>query len=54
MLKPWARSAYTEAYLWLCSPAEPANERDHRNRLYNLKGNINWSATDSGIMKRIM
>lgn len=46
--------AYKEAYFRLCVPAEPVNEWDHRNRLYSLKCNINWSATDLGIMKRIM
>ncbi|KAL6695294.1 Fructosamine kinase domain-containing protein [Trichoderma pleuroticola] len=45
-------SAYKEAYLRLCPPAEPADEWDDRNRLYSLKCNLNWSATDPGIITR--
>ncbi|KAF1913117.1 Fructosamine kinase-domain-containing protein [Ampelomyces quisqualis] len=44
--------AYRDAYLELYPPAEPSGEWDDRNRLYSLKCNLNWSATDPGIRTR--
>lgn len=43
---------YREAYLRRYPPAEPVEEWDDRNRLYSLKCNLNWSATDPGIATR--
>ncbi|KAI0202547.1 Fructosamine kinase-domain-containing protein [Astrocystis sublimbata] len=44
--------AYRDAYLKQYPPAEPTREWDDRNRLYSLKCNLNWSATDPGIITR--
>lgn len=39
---------YTRHYLLNYPAAEPANEFDDRNRLYSLKGAINYSAGHPG------
>ncbi|KAI4864622.1 Fructosamine/Ketosamine-3-kinase [Hypoxylon rubiginosum] len=44
--------AYKDAYFRSYPPAEPVEELDDRNRLYSLKCNLNWSATDPGIITR--
>ncbi|KAF2110007.1 Fructosamine kinase-domain-containing protein [Lophiotrema nucula] len=44
--------AYKDAYLKQYPRAEPTSEWDDRNRLYSLKCNLNWSATDPGIITR--
>lgn len=43
---------YTRHYLQGFQPAEPANESDDRNRLYSLKGAINYSAGHPGCALR--
>lgn len=44
---------YTRHYLRKCPAAEPADEFDDRNRLYNLKGLFNYSAEHSrSILRR--
>lgn len=48
------QGSYREAYLRLYPPAEPVDEWDDRNRLYSLKCNLNWSATDPGNITRKM
>ena len=48
------QKAYREAYRRFYSPAELADEWYDRNRLYSLKCNLNWSATDPGIITRQM
>ncbi|KAL8904628.1 MAG: hypothetical protein Q9207_003149 [Kuettlingeria erythrocarpa] len=48
------QSSYKDAYLRLYPPADPVDEWDDRNRLYSLKCNLNWSATDPGIITRKM
>ncbi|KAL8874003.1 MAG: hypothetical protein Q9174_000599 [Haloplaca sp. 1 TL-2023] len=47
-------SLYKDAYLRSYPAAEPLEEWDDRNRLYSLKCNLNWSATDPGIITRQM
>jgi hypothetical protein len=39
---------YTRQYLQAFPPAEPADQFDDRNRLYSLKGAINYSAGHPG------
>jgi fructosamine-3-kinase len=41
-------SKYTEAYLQHYPAAEPVEDFDDRNRLYSLKGSINYSAGHPG------
>ncbi|KAK8035553.1 hypothetical protein PG993_010548 [Apiospora rasikravindrae] len=43
---------YTRHYLLSYPPAEPVSEFDDRNRLYSLKGAINYSAGHPGSMLR--
>ncbi|KAK3903586.1 Fructosamine kinase-domain-containing protein [Staphylotrichum tortipilum] len=47
----WAKE-YTEAYLRHYPAAEPAGEFEDRNRLYSLKGVINYSAGHTGSQLR--
>lgn len=44
--------AYIRAYLRNFPAAEPADEFDDRNRLYSLKGAINYSAGHPGSVVR--
>lgn len=43
---------YTTHYLRNYPAAEPAAEFDDRNRLYSLKGNLNYSAGHPGTLLR--
>jgi protein-ribulosamine 3-kinase len=46
------RKSYIQAYLRDFPPAEPVEEFDDRNRLYNIKYNLNYSAGYPGAITR--